>query len=147
MPRRMGAPTISSSTLPQRQDAEMRSCVMSCRLRCARSLISLRRRRAGLRGDAAIMLDAAMAGEVEHRRLAEDGRIEVAGMDNELVRLGSPLGDDLAAGRDDQGSAHQGMPVLDAGLRHRDHPGRVLIGTGLKRQAVMEEALLEAFGA
>ena len=37
---------------------------------------------------------------------------------------------------------NSGMPVLDAGLGHGHHPGRVLIGAGLQRELVVEDALL-----
>ena len=51
---------------------------------------------ASLAGDAAIMLDAAVALEIEYRLLAENRRVEIAVRGDELVALGCRLRDDLA---------------------------------------------------
>ena len=83
-----------------------------------------------------------MALEVEDRLLAEAGGVEIAGVHEQLVLLGAGLGDDLAVGVDDDAAAEQRVPVLDAGLGHGHHPGRVLIGAGLQRELVVEDALL-----
>jgi hypothetical protein len=77
------------------------------------------------------MLDPPMALEIEDRLFPEARRIEIAGMDDDAVLLALELGDDLAVGMDDAGAAHEVMAVLGAGLRHRDDPGRVLVGAGL----------------
>ena len=66
------------------------------------------------------MLDAAMPGEIEDRGLAENGGIEIASVDQNLVVFGLGLGDDLAIGIDDQAAAKQRVPILDAGLTDRD---------------------------
>ena len=73
--------------------------------------------------------------EIEDRLLAEDGGVEIAGVNQQLVLLGLGLGDDLAVGIDDQAAADQRMAVLDAGLGDGHDPGRVLIGAGLQRRA------------
>jgi len=44
-----------------------------------------------------------------------------------------------------QAAADQGVTVLVAGLGHRDHEGRILIGARLHRQAIVEVALVCAF--
>ena len=91
------------------------------------------------------MLDAPVAFEIEDRILAEDGGIEIAVRNDELVALGCCLADDLAVGIDDETAADQRMTVLVASLGDRDHPGRVLIGARLHCQAIVEQALLRAF--
>ena len=78
---------------------------------------------ASLAGDAAIMLDAAVALEIEYRLLAENRRVEIAVRGDELVALGCRLRDDLAVRVDDHAAGNQGMAVLAAALRHRDYPG------------------------
>ena len=93
------------------------------------------------------MLDAAVLGEIEDRVLAEPGGVEIAGMNQQFVRLGSGLDDDLAVGIDDQAATEQGVAVLDAGLRNADDPGRILVGPGLQREPIVEHPLLECFHA
>ena len=55
------------------------------------------------------------------------------------------LGDDLAVRIDDAASAEQRVAVLDAAFRGRDHEGRVLVGAGLHREIMVEQALLRPF--
>src|SRR6202035_4678705 len=110
------------------------------------SLLSIRRSfgrpdHADLAGDAAVVLDAAVAREIEDRLLAEPGRVEVAIGDDQLVVLGRRRGDDLAVRIDDDAAADHVMAVLGAALRHRHHPGRVLVGAGLHRETMVEVAL------
>ena len=81
-----------------------------------------RRHRAGAAGDQAVMLDAAVAGEVEDRLLAEHGGVEIAGVDQKLVLFGLGFGDNLAIGIDDQAAADQRKAILDAGLGDRTRP-------------------------
>ena len=64
------------------------------------------------------MLDAAVERKIEDRVLAEDGGVEIAGVNQEFVVLGLRLHDDLAIRIDDQAAADQGVAILDAGLRH-----------------------------
>lgn len=73
------------------------------------------------------MLHAAMPGEIEDRLLAEARRIHVARHHEHLVAFGHRFGDDLAVGIDDQAATDQVMTVLDAGLRDRDDPTRVVM--------------------
>lgn len=56
------------------------------------------------------MLDAAVLGEIEDRVLAEPGGVEIAGMNQQFVRLGPGLDDDLAVGIDDQLPPNKGWP-------------------------------------
>ena len=56
------------------------------------------------------MLDAAMAGEIEDRLLAEDGGVEIAGVNQQFVFFGFRLDDDLAIRIDDQAAADQRVP-------------------------------------
>src|SRR5215212_2122560 len=71
---------------------------------------------ADLGGDAAIVLDAAVALEVEDRLLAEARGVEVAVVHEDAVLLALELGDDLAVGVHDAGAAHAVVAVFGAGL-------------------------------
>ena len=62
------------------------------------------------------MFDAAVAGEIEGRLPRGLGSVEIAGVNQQFVPFGLGLGDDLAAGIDDQAAADQRKAVLDAGL-------------------------------
>src|SRR5205085_451869 len=90
-------------------------------------------------GDQAVVLNTAVAGEIEDRGLAEDRCIEIAGMDQQLIIIGLRLDSDLAIGIDDQRASEQGVSVLDAGLRDRDAPCRVLISASLHTQPIVKE--------
>src|SRR5258708_29428656 len=96
---------------------------------------------ADLAGNAAIMLDASVALEVEDCLLAENCGVEVAVSHDQFVMLGLGLGDDLAIGIDDDAAGDHGQAVLRAALCRRDDPGRILIGARLNHQAVVEQAL------
>src|SRR5215203_3476735 len=98
---------------------------------------------ADLRGDAAVVLDPAVALEVEDRLLAEARGVQVAVVHEDAVLLALELGDDLAVGVHDAGSAHAVVAVFGAGLGDGDDPGGVLVGAGLEREAVVKEALLD----
>ena len=63
----------------------------------------------GLASDAAVVLDAAVALEVEDGLLAESSGVEVAIGDDQFVVLGLGLGDDLAVGVDDDAAGDQGV--------------------------------------
>jgi len=54
----------------------------------------------------------------------------------QLVILGLGHGGDLAVGIDDDAARDQRVAILDAALRHRHDPGRILIGAGLEREAM-----------
>ena len=69
------------------------------------------------------MLDAAVAGEVEDRFLAEDGGVEIAGVNQQFVLFGAGLDDDLAIGIDDQAAADQGVSILNTCLGDAHDPG------------------------
>ena len=56
------------------------------------------------------MLDTTVPGEVEDGLLAENGRVEIARMDQKLVALGAGLRDDLAVGIDDQAACNEWKP-------------------------------------
>ena len=62
------------------------------------------------------MLNAAVTREIEDRLLAEDGGVEIAGVNHQFIFLGLGLGDDLAVRIDDQAAAEQRVAILDAGL-------------------------------
>jgi len=68
--------------------------------------------------------------------LPENSRVGVAVGDNQLVILGLGHGGDLAVGIDDDAARDQRVAILDAALRHRHDPGRILIGAGLEREAM-----------
>src|SRR6266436_6342385 len=110
------------------------------------SFASLLRRQdhAGLTGDAAVVLDAAVPLEVEDRLLAEDRGVEIAVGNDEFVVLALRLGADGALGIDDHAAADHRMAVLTSRLGDRHHEGRVLIGTGLHAEAMVEQALLRS---
>src|SRR5207237_8030118 len=84
-----------------------------------------------LAGDAAIVLDTAVALEVEDSVLVESRGVEIAIGDDQFIVFGPGLRDDFAIRIDDQAAAEQRVPVLHAALRGRDHEGRILIGAGL----------------
>jgi len=69
------------------------------------------------------MLDAAVEREIEDRILAEDGGVEIAGVNQQLVLFGFGFDNDLAIRIDDQAAADQGMAILDAGLTAADIDG------------------------
>src|SRR5919112_3915069 len=89
--------------------------------------------------DAAVVLDATVALEVEDRLLAEARRVQVAVVHEDAVLLALELGNDLAVGVHDAGSTHAVVAVFGARLRDGDDPGGVLIGAGLEREAVVEQ--------
>src|SRR5262249_60398742 len=94
-------------------------------------LPSLRRRdRTGLAGDAAVMLDAAVALEIEDRLFPEHGRIEIAIGNDELVVLCRGLRGDLAVPGHDDAARDQRGAVFGAPLRHPGPPRRGLVGAG-----------------
>ena len=93
-----------------------------------------RRDRTGAAGNQPIMLDATVTGEVEDGLLSEGGRVEIARMQQKLVALGTCLCDDLAIGIDDQAASNEREAVLDASLRDRHDPRRVLIRSRLHGQ-------------
>src|SRR5690349_2762308 len=95
---------------------------------------------AGLRRDAAIVLDAAVPLEVEDRLLAEARGVEIAIVHDQLIRLGPALGYNAAVRIDDAARAEQRVAVLHARLGDGDCPRRVLISARLKRQLVVEDA-------
>src|SRR5437868_9472989 len=97
-----------------------------------------------LAGDAAVVLDAAVAGEVEDGVLVEFRVIEIDGRDNQFVVLGRRGCDDLAVRMDDAASAEQREAVFDAAFRGRDHEGGVLVSASLHREVMVEQALLGA---
>src|SRR6185295_9829742 len=88
------------------------------------------------------MLNAAMKGEIEDRVLAEDGGVEIAGVNEEFILFGPGLDNDLAVRIDDQAAADQGVAILDTGLGDGYDPGRVLVSAGLRREPVVEQPLL-----
>src|SRR5262249_62168583 len=99
-------------------------------------LPSLRRRdRTGLAGDAAVMLDAAVALEIEDRLFPQHGRIEIAIGNDELVVLCRGFRGDLALPGHDDAAGDQRVAVFDAAPRPRDPPRASLLGAGLAPQA------------
>lgn len=62
------------------------------------------------------MLDAAMAGKIEDGLLAEDRRIEVAGVNQQIVIFGLGFRDDLPLGIDDEAVADQRKAILPPAL-------------------------------
>src|SRR5262249_53051924 len=81
------------------------------------STLRLRRRHgAGLRRDDTVVLDAAVAREIEHGLLAEGGGVKIARVHDEFVPLAFRLRDDLAVRIDDGAAADHGMAILITGL-------------------------------
>ena len=80
--------------------------------------------------------------EVEDRLLTEFRCVEIAGVNDDFVILGLRLRDNDTVGIDDDAAAKHRIAVFHAGFADGDHPGRVLLGAGLKRQLVMKDALL-----
>ena len=64
---------------------------------------------------------------------------------DQFVILGFRRRDDLAVRIDDAATAEHREAILDAAFRGRDHEGGVLIGAGLHREIMMEQALLGPF--
>ena len=87
------------------------------------------------------MLDAAMPRKVEDGLLAENRRVEIAGVNQQFVVFGLGFRDNLAVGIDDQAAADQRKSVLDAGLGDGDDPGRILIGPGLNGKTIVKQPL------
>src|SRR5262249_31316187 len=79
--------------------------------------------------------------EIEDRLLAEPGRIEIAVGDDQLVILAAGFGDDLPVRIDDYAAGDQRIAVLDAALGDCDNPSRVLVGTRLQGEPMMEQPL------
>src|SRR5580700_3041233 len=66
---------------------------------------------AGLAGDAAVVLDAPVAGEIENGFLAEHRGVEIAIGDDEFVLLGLGLGDDFAVRIDDHAAGDHRVAI------------------------------------
>ena len=84
------------------------------------------------------MLDAAVGGEIENRLLAEIAGVQVTFGDRQFIADGFALGHDFPGRRDDGAGAHQLMTVFIPRLGHPDHPGAVLVGSGLHGEQVVE---------
>src|ERR1700745_3321901 len=89
---------------------------------------------AGLTGDATIVLDAPVALEVEDGLLAEDRGIKIAIGNDQLVAFARCRHDDLTVWIDNKTTRNHGVPILDATLRHSNHPSGILIGARLQGQ-------------
>src|SRR5215211_8002145 len=83
----------------------------------------LRQTHANLCRDRAIVLNAAVAREVEDRLFTKTRGIEVAVVDQETVLLPVEFCYDFSVRVDDAGTAHQVVPVLDTSFRHGHNPG------------------------
>ena len=107
----------------------------------------LRRRFSALAyGDQAVALRLAVEREIEDVVLDLAATAQVALSNDQLVLQGRCHGDDLAGRRDDAGLTEQVAAFLAAGLGDGDHPGPVLVGTGLHHQVVMEALEIIALG-
>ena len=91
------------------------------------------------------MLDPPVAREVEDGALAELRIVEIAGLHQQFVTVGRGFNENLTIRIDDQAAADQGVTILVAAFGNRHDKGRVLIGAGLHRQAVVEQALMRTF--
>src|SRR3954467_2720034 len=97
----------------------------------------LRQLHTDLAGDPAIVLDAAVALEVEDRVLVEFGVVEIDLRDDQLVIVCLRARDNLAIWIDDAAAAEQRVAVLHTALPSRDHALRILGGAAPKRKTML----------
>src|SRR3954462_12290904 len=119
--------------------------MMACRAGNEEEEGSIRQLDSDLTRDPPIVLNAAVALEVEDCLFVELRIVEIAIVDDQFVVLGLCGRDDLPVRIDDAASAEQRMAVLDAAFGGRDHPRGVLVGARLHREFMVEEPLLRPF--
>lgn len=88
--------------------------------------------------DEPVVLRASVRAEVEDVVAEVWAHVEVEAGRHDLDVFGERTGDDLSTGCHDGGTADHLVAVLEAALGRRGHPERVLVGTGLEGQEMME---------